>query len=271
MSVELVLIMPLVVVFLFFIADIGRLAEARGQVQAAASDAARAASVQRSAADGDAAANAAVVSDLAGLCPGDDHPVTPSGTNTFKPSTSTVPESGDLHRHLSGFGGSPAPALLRENDVCHGVRAVGDLPPVRAMTSRDEGAAAVFFVIFLLVAFPLAGLVIDGGLAIDGRGRAADVAEQAARSAADNIDVNYLRSTGLARIDNAKAACGLAKFVLDASPDVSRSGANWCVLSGDHLSITVKVQTTVHTAILGIIGFTTFTVGAQAVAHPVAG
>ena len=87
MSVELVLMMPLVLVFLFVLADIGRLAEARGQVQAAASDAARAASVQRSAADGDAAANAAVVSDLGGLCPGKDHPAVPSDANTFTPNS----------------------------------------------------------------------------------------------------------------------------------------------------------------------------------------
>lgn len=138
------------------------------------------------------------------------------------------------------------------------------------MTERDEGSVTIFVVLFLTTAFLLAGLVIDGGLAIDGRGRAADAAEEAARSAADDIDVNYLRSSGQARIDDQADACGKARQLLITYPDVTEVG-NWCVLSGDHLSITVKVQTTVHTAILGIIGFNTFTVGAQAVAHPVAG
>ena len=62
----------------------------------------------------------------------------------------------------------------------------------------DRGSMSVFTVIFSVVVFLLAGLLVDGGAAINARLRAADIAEQAARSAADQIDVEHLRATGQA-------------------------------------------------------------------------
>jgi hypothetical protein len=60
--------------------------------------------------------------------------------------------------------------------------------------SRDErGSATVFALGFAIVLFLCAGLVIDGGLAINKRMRVADDAEQAARIGADSIDVAALR------------------------------------------------------------------------------
>jgi hypothetical protein len=61
---------------------------------------------------------------------------------------------------------------------------------------RDErGSATVFMIGFAMVLFLCAGLVIDGGLAINKRMRIADDAEQAARIGADSIDVNEFRRT----------------------------------------------------------------------------
>jgi hypothetical protein len=140
------------------------------------------------------------------------------------------------------------------------------------MTDRDEGSVTLFVVLFLVSAFLLAGLVIDGGLAIDGRGRAADAAEQAARYGADQIDVGHLRDTGVALIAAGGAACTSARYLLNHDGgDLTDNDMTLCSVSGDGQSITVRVQLKVHTAILGIIGFNDFTVSAQAVAHPVAG
>ena len=55
---------------------------------------------------------------------------------------------------------------------------------------------AVFTVVFAAAVFLLAGLLVDGGAAINARLRAADIAEQGARAAADEIDVDRLRETG---------------------------------------------------------------------------
>jgi Flp pilus assembly protein TadG len=57
----------------------------------------------------------------------------------------------------------------------------------------DEGSATIFVIGFALVLFLCAGLVIDGGLAINKRMRVADDAEQTARIGADSIDVNLFR------------------------------------------------------------------------------
>ena len=59
---------------------------------------------------------------------------------------------------------------------------------------RDErGSATVFVIGFALILFLCAGLVIDGGLAINKRMRIADDAEQAARIGADSINVIEFR------------------------------------------------------------------------------
>ncbi|MEU3146786.1 MULTISPECIES: Tad domain-containing protein [unclassified Streptomyces] len=52
----------------------------------------------------------------------------------------------------------------------------------------DRGSGAGAVIVFALVFLSLAAFVIDGGLSISQRERAADIAEQAARYAAQDID-----------------------------------------------------------------------------------
>ncbi|POM27256.1 TadE-like protein [Actinomadura rubteroloni] len=66
MSLEMVLVTPLMVVFLLFLAGAGRMVDAQSQVDGAARDAARAASVARSASGARAMAEAAASADLRG-------------------------------------------------------------------------------------------------------------------------------------------------------------------------------------------------------------
>ncbi len=66
---------------------------------------------------------------------------------------------------------------------------------------NEQGSATVFVIGFAIVLFLCAGLVIDGGLAINKRMRIADDAEQAARIGADSIDVNEFRRTETLVID----------------------------------------------------------------------
>lgn len=62
----------------------------------------------------------------------------------------------------------------------------------RCRDDRGSGAAAVL--IFALVFMALAAFVVDGGLSVSKRERAADIAEQAARYAAEDIDIPTLRN-----------------------------------------------------------------------------
>ncbi|MFI7638587.1 TadE/TadG family type IV pilus assembly protein [Nonomuraea sp. NPDC049400] len=68
MAVETVMLAPVFLLFLMFLAGAGVLVETQGRVNGAARDAARAASVQRSFGDAEAAAEAIAESALTGPC-----------------------------------------------------------------------------------------------------------------------------------------------------------------------------------------------------------
>jgi Flp pilus assembly protein TadG len=80
---------------------------------------------------------------------------------------------------------------------------------------RDErGSVAFIVVMWSIVVVALAGLVIDGSLMISQRERAADLAAQAARAQAENLDANLLRSQGKVVIA-APTPCTLAQQYLN--------------------------------------------------------
>jgi Flp pilus assembly protein TadG len=58
----------------------------------------------------------------------------------------------------------------------------------------ERGSVTLWLVVFALVAVTLLVLVVDGGQVIVAKSRAADIAEQAARAAADDINPASLRS-----------------------------------------------------------------------------
>jgi Flp pilus assembly protein TadG len=133
---------------------------------------------------------------------------------------------------------------------------------------REAGTATVFVVGMALVLFICAGLVIDGGLAINARMRAADDAEQASRLAADSIDVDLLRSTG--------------EIVIDA--DLARQRASGYLQSRGYApgnyrvepdpdtgAVRVRVRNTTNSLILSLVSIPTFTVNAAATSTPETG
>jgi Flp pilus assembly protein TadG len=77
---------------------------------------------------------------------------------------------------------------------------------MRRRLAGDRGSAALFVAIFAIPMIFLAGLVIDGGAALEVRQRAADIAEQAARAAGNQCNVELLRSAGECRITSHAAA-----------------------------------------------------------------
>ena len=62
----------------------------------------------------------------------------------------------------------------------------------RSARLDDRGSGAGAVIIFALVFLSLAAFVIDGGMSISKRERAADIAEQAARYAAQDIDLSLI-------------------------------------------------------------------------------
>jgi uncharacterized membrane protein len=76
------------------------------------------------------------------------------------------------------------------------------------MRRRDRGSVSIWVVIFAFTTMVLLILVVDGGQVMIAKSRAADIAEQAARAAADDINPASLRAGG--RIALAAGACGPA-------------------------------------------------------------
>ena len=93
----------------------------------------------------------------------------------------------------------------------------------RAGPGAERGSVTVFAVFFTLVALALASLLVDMGNAVNAQERAADLAEQAARAAANAIDVADLRS-GTVAIDQA-TACADALNLIQAYAAASRLDA----------------------------------------------
>ncbi len=129
---------------------------------------------------------------------------------------------------------------------------------------RDErGSASIFVLGMSIVLMVCAGLVVDGGLAINARMRVADDAEQASRIAADSIDEPLLRSGGAIVIDPDLAAQRSADYL---SGRGYAPGQYSLDIDGENVSVTVRDTT--DTMILGVVGIDTYDVEAAASATP---
>lgn len=129
----------------------------------------------------------------------------------------------------------------------------------------DRGTVAMFTTIFAVFVLMLAGLVVDGGLTIHARERAADIAEQAARAAADDVDADYLRRTGKARIVATDEPCRRARLLASEYREVT--GSIDCDTSGLQ-SARVAVKIRVRFQLLGVFGFPDLTMSSEASARP---
>ncbi|WP_231619134.1 flp pilus-assembly TadE/G-like family protein [Nonomuraea sp. SBT364] len=135
------------------------------------------------------------------------------------------------------------------------------------MRGGERGSMSVFTVLFSVVVFLLAGLLVDGGAAINARLRAADVAEQAARAGADRIDVEHLRSTGQVRLLGEAEVCGRADEVISAHGGTGVSSGS-CAVGQGQADVTVAVRVRWTAFFLGAIGFPGADMEAEATAAP---
>lgn len=106
----------------------------------------------------------------------------------------------------------------------------------------------------------MAGLVIDGGAALAARGRAADVAQQAARAGADALVPGSLRASGPAglRIDRAAARAAVDRVLV--------AGEVTGQVSVDGDTVTVRAQVRRPTALLSAVGLNEVSGAASATA-----
>ncbi|MET9337118.1 pilus assembly protein TadG-related protein [Nonomuraea sp. NPDC003804] len=139
--------------------------------------------------------------------------------------------------------------------------------------SGERGSMSVFTVLFSVVVFLLAGLLVDSGAATNARLRAADVAEQAARAGADRIDVEHLRQTGQARLLGQDEVCARAAEVVEAYSSASSAASSdvrpaACTVTDAQTQVTVAVRVRWTAYFLGALGFPGAQMEGQATAAP---
>ena len=129
----------------------------------------------------------------------------------------------------------------------------------------DRGSIGLVVALLTTGLLAMAGLVVDGGAALAARGRAADVAQQAARAGADALLPGTLRNSspdGL-RV-NPDAARAAAKQVLAAAGVTGEVAINVD-------SVTVHALVTRRTALLSAVGINVVTGAASATATVLVG
>lgn len=130
----------------------------------------------------------------------------------------------------------------------------------RSWWRADEGRVTAFVVVLTTGILALAGLTLDGGLALAAKVQADGQAQAAARAGAQAIDLTAYRATGTLQLMPAQA-------VADAQSYLTGVGASGTVtVSGD--TVTVTVTATEHTQLLGMVGISSLTVHGRGSAHP---
>ncbi|MFE0962423.1 TadE/TadG family type IV pilus assembly protein [Streptomyces fungicidicus] len=134
------------------------------------------------------------------------------------------------------------------------------------LDDRGSGAGAV--IIFALVFLSLAAFVIDGGMSVSKRERAADIAEQAARYAAQDIDREalYDNEGGPAPINYENCDARVKAFAREmdmSGPDIA---ATHCVAATVD-AVQVEVQLTYAPVFTGMFYGGNVAVRGQAVAE----
>ncbi len=133
---------------------------------------------------------------------------------------------------------------------------------------NDQGGSSVFVALVVPTVLLLAGLVIDGNLAIAHRQRAADIAEQAARSAANTLDIEALRGsaghTAQVVIAEADMACARARRLVAEYADAWLGSCE--IADSARRSARVRVLVRYQAVLLGLVTDPDFTASGTAVA-----
>ena len=117
-----------------------------------------------------------------------------------------------------------------------------------------------FVVVLALGILALAGLTLDGGLALSAKVKANGQAEAAARAGAQAIDLTAYRTNGTLQLMPEQA-------VADARRYLATVGASGTVTASSD-TVTVTITASQNTQLLGMVGITSLTVHGTGSAHP---
>jgi len=115
-----------------------------------------------------------------------------------------------------------------------------------------------FAVIMVVAVIALAGLVLDGGLAVAAKADAFADAQGAARAGAQQLDLALYRATGQVSLDPIAAAAAARTWLASAHATGT--------VSATALQVRVQVTASANTQLLALVGVDSITVHATATA-----
>jgi hypothetical protein len=125
-----------------------------------------------------------------------------------------------------------------------------------ARLRADRGSATGWAIGTIVVGLLIVALVFDGAATMTARATALDVAQQAARAGADQLDLALLREQGVVAIDPAAAQ--------DVAQQWLQSAGVEGTVNATAADVTVTVTLTRPTVLLAAVGIPTFTMTAAA-------
>lgn len=137
---------------------------------------------------------------------------------------------------------------------------------LRVARRDDRGAASVLVLGLIVALMVVAGLVVDGGRAVNARAEIMDDAEQAARAGANEIDMASLRSGGAVRVDPVRAQEAARAYLTARGYDGAR-----ITVRADQAEVTVTASDDVATALLSLAFIHSFEVQGSASARAAVG
>jgi Flp pilus assembly protein TadG len=136
-------------------------------------------------------------------------------------------------------------------------------PKVAARLRDDSGVAAVTLLVIGMIVILFAGALLGGGALFAARAHGFDLAQSAARAGAQQLDTATYRTTGVLRLDPARAAQAAKQFL-------AAGGASGAV-QVTAARITVTATSHQATPMLKPFGIADVTVTATASATPTTG
>lgn len=125
---------------------------------------------------------------------------------------------------------------------------------------EDDGRVTAFVAVLMAGILALAGLTLDGGLALAAKVKADGQAEAAARAGAQAIDLVAYRNSGTLKLLPNQA-------MADAQNNLASVGSSGTATASDEM-VTVTVTAVEYTQLLGLIGISTITVHGKGSARP---
>ncbi len=107
---------------------------------------------------------------------------------------------------------------------------------MRARGACERGSLSIFFAVMGVGLLMAAGLAIDGGRKLNALGAARDLADNAARAGAQEVDTSRARETGEVVLDATAAEARALAYLAS----VGRTGS--VVVSADTVTVTVAID-----------------------------